>query len=155
MKLAEMAMSDPLYMQCWGPNAEEVSHDESRRAQFLNLMVSFWYMQWELGDVSNEGLMAMATSGLFHTDAGRRLDNREAWTANSVGSHLNKFRSVMDRALSSTLAAHLADGPSTPSEQKKPDAGAQEAVTGAIAVATSAAAAYLVVRSVWRRGRLR
>ncbi|MEV5751271.1 DUF6082 family protein [Actinoallomurus sp. NPDC052308] len=78
MRLAEIAMSDPVYMQCWGPRADKVSHDESRRIQFLNLMVSFWYMQWELRDVSDEGLRSMAVDNLFHTDAGRRfwLDQR-------------------------------------------------------------------------------
>jgi Family of unknown function (DUF6082) len=152
MRLAEMAMSDPIFMECWGPDADEVSHDESRRTQFLNLMVSFWYMQWELRDVTDEQLRTMATDGLFHTSAGRKfwLDRREQWTSNSVGSRLNKFREIMDQALSSALKSEIDDYPAAPRDTG-PSVLEGRKLAGAVAAISTAAAAGLLARGAWRK----
>ncbi|GAA0340262.1 DUF6082 family protein [Actinoallomurus spadix] len=156
MRLAELAMSDPVYMQCWGPGADRMPHDESRRAQFLNLMVSFWYMQWELRDISDEGLRSMAADNLFHTEAGRRfwLDQRERWTANSVGSRLNRFREVLDEALASALQTALGDQAKQRLNERTTRMETYRAA-GVIAAASTATAACLLARRLMRGRRLR
>lgn len=156
MRLAELAMSDPVYMRCWGPGADKVSHDESRRTQFLNLMVSFWYMQWELRDVSDQGLRSMAADNLFHTDAGRSfwLDQREQWTANSVGSRLNRFREVLDEALASALRSELDDQAAAYGRKRTTRPGTYRAA-GVIAVASTTTAACLLARRLMRGRRPR
>jgi hypothetical protein len=152
MRLAEMAMSDPIFMECWGPEAEKFSHDENRRTQFLNLMVSFWYMQWELKDVTDDGLRSMAAENLFHTDGGRKfwLDNREQWTATSVGSRLNKFREVLDQGLALALKSELSSQVVARKRTRRPGLETREAA-GVIAVASTTAAACLLARDLLRK----
>jgi Family of unknown function (DUF6082) len=154
MKLAEMAMNDPILMQCWGPDADKISHDESRRVQFLNLMVSFWYMQWELRDVTDERLRSMATDGLFHTDAGRSfwLDHREQWASNSIGSRLNKFREVMDQALSAALESEIVRYRETHNIVSRSTLEARKIAVSAAGM-TAAATAGAIARDLWRRRR--
>ena len=91
----------------------------------------------------------MAAENLFHSDAGRKfwLDHREQWTATSVGSRLNKFREVLDQALASALKSELSSQVVARKHRTRPGLATREAA-GAIAVASTAAAACLLARDL-------
>jgi hypothetical protein len=109
-------------------------------------------MQWELKDVTDDGLRSMAAENLSHADAGRKfwLDHREQWTARSVGSRLNKFRTVLDQALTLARKSELSRQVVARKHNGMPGLETRE-TAGVIAVASTTAAACLLARNLLRK----
>jgi hypothetical protein len=145
MRLTEMAMGDPSIMQCWSP--DDLSFERNRQLQYVNLMISFWYMQWEMRDISDKTLSAIASAQLFQSEMGRQYWRmyRNRWRSESLGSRLNRFCKVMDDALQG-VSVTLSSGGDV--EINKPP---KRRVTNVAAIASVAVAGGAIIGGVLRR----
>lgn len=64
------ALDDPDLLACWGPLSEE-NHKLDRQIVYCNLIVSFWQSEFDLGDLSEDGLRDSAAT-MFKAAPGRR-----------------------------------------------------------------------------------
>jgi hypothetical protein len=72
--LLKMALEDPVYLQCVGPaaGAPEGGEDWSRQSIYINLLLNFWQMRWEFGDMTEEEIRGAGRDELFASEVGRR-----------------------------------------------------------------------------------
>jgi hypothetical protein len=113
MRLTEMAMADPDIMQCWSPTVGNIPYEKNRQLQYINLMISFWYTQWELKDLTDDALRAIARAQLFQSEVGRKYWRmyRSRWESESLGSRLNRFCGILDDALRYALESRSTTDP--------------------------------------------
>jgi ABC-type multidrug transport system fused ATPase/permease subunit len=68
--LLRLAMDDPSYMECWGPYLTE-SFDTERQYTYVNLIVTQWNSEYEIGEMTDVLLRATAVS-VFASSPGRQ-----------------------------------------------------------------------------------
>lgn len=68
VELMRMAMDDPRYMECWGPYLTD-SFPAETQYTYVNLIVAHWYSEYEVGELSDTLLRAMAVN-VFASDPG-------------------------------------------------------------------------------------
>ncbi|GIH77519.1 DUF6082 family protein [Planobispora longispora] len=69
--LMKMAMEDPLYRRAWGPFFDSEDPDAPREHMYVNLIISQWSMEYELGAITEDHLRSISRL-LFSGPAGRR-----------------------------------------------------------------------------------
>jgi hypothetical protein len=68
--LLKMALDDPIYMRCIGPG-DEAGQDGPRQRMYINLLLNFWQMRWEFGDMSEDEVRDSGKYELFASEIGR------------------------------------------------------------------------------------
>lgn len=77
MELMKMALEDPELLACWGGAATGEVVPTQRQSIYINLVVSFWEMNLEVG--RSEAQVKLAADGLFSGPLGR-----EFWRTNRL-----------------------------------------------------------------------
>ncbi|WP_432924258.1 DUF6082 family protein [Microbispora sp. CA-135349] len=119
MELLRMAIDDPVYQRAWATSLPEFTQDHIRQHLYINLVMSFWSINFDLGTIFDSELQYQA-SALFQGEAGRRywevarlIRQREA------RGRQRRFVQIVDdeyrKAIDAGPAAISADAPaSTP-----------------------------------------
>ncbi|TYB57197.1 hypothetical protein FXF51_40940 [Nonomuraea sp. PA05] len=100
----EMAMEDPTYLACWGALDRTRPQDELRQHLYLNLLVSFWEMRYEIGDLPDHHLYALASTELFTTIPGRQfwIEARTHRLQAAKSRKMRRFNEILQKAYQST-----------------------------------------------------
>jgi hypothetical protein len=103
MDLMRMAMADPIYMECWGPYITE-SFDAERQFVYINLIIPHWHSVYEIGEVTDIRLKAIAAS-LFSSAPGREYwkAGGSFWKKMYSGRRSQRFYRILDGAYRETL----------------------------------------------------
>ncbi|WP_344495087.1 DUF6082 family protein [Nonomuraea monospora] len=103
-QLMEMAMDDPTYLACWGALDRTRSQDELRQHLYLNLLVSFWEMRYEIDDLPDHILYALASTELFTTVPGRQfwIEARTHRLGAAKSRKERRFNEILQKAYHST-----------------------------------------------------
>ncbi len=101
--LMRMAMADPVYMECWGSYITE-SFDAERQFTYINLIFSHWHAMYEIGEVTDTRLRAIAVS-LFSSAPGRRYwqAGGSFWKEMYSGRRSQRFYRILDTAYREAL----------------------------------------------------
>lgn len=101
--LLRMAMNDPRYMECWGPYLTE-NFDTERQYTYINLIVTQWHSEYEIGEVTDVLLRASAVS-VFASSPGRQYWEAAGsfWRENYSGRRARRFYRVLDEAYREAL----------------------------------------------------
>lgn len=76
MRLLEMALNNSLYLECWEGEIYDADElDRVRQLVYINLVVSFWADQYEVGNISYD-MARRHISRLFETSIGLRYWTR-------------------------------------------------------------------------------
>ncbi|SRR5216683_926874 len=119
-ELLRMAMDDPLYRHAWGPNFDTDDPDIQREQIYVNLIISWFQVNYELKAVSEKHLRESAYI-LLSGEAGQRfwIGARELRLRTSDTRRDRRFHEIMDeeyqRALRSPATATPAQ-PANPGE---------------------------------------
>ncbi|MFC8667154.1 DUF6082 family protein [Streptomyces sp. NPDC057199] len=107
IKLLEMAMADPLLMQCWPNYDPGISNDRRKQYMYCNLIISHLAMCYELGyltdDETEENLRHAFTGDLIR-DFWRSSSGTRARTA-PYGGHMRKFYEIAELAYSQRITS--------------------------------------------------
>lgn len=95
-ELMRMAMDDPRYMECWGPYLTE-SFDAEVQLSYVNLIVSQWYAEYHIGELSDASLRMNAAS-VFSSVPGRHYweTSRANWRNNYSGRRVRRFYQILE-----------------------------------------------------------
>jgi hypothetical protein len=101
--LLRMAMDDPRYMECWGPYLTEKFDTECQYA-YVNLIVTQWHSEYEIGEMTDVLLRATAAS-VFASLPGRRYWEASGsfWRDNYSGRRARRFFRVLDEVYHEAL----------------------------------------------------
>ncbi len=101
--LMQMAMADPVYMECWGSYITE-NFDTERQFTYINLIISHLHSVYEIGEVTDTRLRANAVS-LFSGTPGRRYWQAGGpfWKEMYPGRRSQRFYRILDEAYRETL----------------------------------------------------
>jgi hypothetical protein len=103
-ELLRMALENPSYFRVFA--RPEGTDDQKRLVTYTNLLLQYWLMIWEFGDLSEQELRGYIAPDLFGTDAGRayweqvgsaRLDYAETKKA-------RKFEEILDEEYKKVIA---------------------------------------------------
>jgi len=109
IKLLEMAINDPLLMECWAGYSSNISNDRKKQYLYCNLIISHCCMCYELGYVNDDEVQA----SLRHILSNEVV--REFWEStraprNIVAPHGGKLRKFYDFAELAYLYHPSGDG---------------------------------------------
>jgi hypothetical protein len=106
-----MAMEDPRYMECWGPYFTEDFSSESQFT-YVNLIVSQWHAEYQMGELSDALLEATASS-VFMSEPGRRYWNISGsfWRDNYADRRTRRFYRILSRAYAESLQKPVSPPP--------------------------------------------
>ncbi|MER5507756.1 DUF6082 family protein [Streptomyces sp. NPDC002766] len=113
-ELLMATLNDPTLMSCWAPDFTALSAEEARRIIFVNLIVSEWFTQYQLHELTDEAVLVLFSSQ-FRGEVARkhwemsRGPRRKLHEAEGDLRGL-KFVSIVDTA----FAQATAEGPATP-----------------------------------------
>ncbi|NMO55137.1 hypothetical protein HH310_28620 [Actinoplanes sp. TBRC 11911] len=92
-----MALDDTSFLACWGPIASSSDMNWYRQHIYLNLIVSHWQMEWEIGALS-EAHLRFTAAGIFGGPLGRQFwaEAREPRRAVERGRRARTFYYIVD-----------------------------------------------------------
>lgn len=101
--LLRMAMDDPCYMECWGPYLTE-NFDAERQYTYVNLIVTQWHSEYEIGEMTDVLLRATAAS-VFAGSPGRQYWEASGsfWRDNYSGRRARRFFRILDEVYQEAL----------------------------------------------------
>ncbi|GGS47925.1 hypothetical protein GCM10010156_03360 [Planobispora rosea] len=101
--LMKMAMEDPLYRRAWGPFFESDDSDIPREHMYVNLIISQWSMEYELGAITEDHLRSIARV-LFSGPAGRRYwtNVRDLRVTSTSTRRERRFHRILDEEFRAT-----------------------------------------------------
>jgi hypothetical protein len=105
--LVEMALADPAYQQCWGgAPAKYGTPDGYRQQVYLNLIVSNWQKDYNLGGFRDHALR-LASAHLFCGEAGRKFwaTSRDIRLKVSESRRDRRFWRIMEQEYQKAIAA--------------------------------------------------
>ena len=101
--LLRMAMDDPLYMECWGPYVTG-TFDAERQFSYVNLIVTQWHSEYEIGELSDALLRATAASVLASIPGRRYWEAVSSfWLDNYSGRRAKRFYLILDEVYREAL----------------------------------------------------
>ncbi|MEU8401452.1 DUF6082 family protein [Nonomuraea sp. NPDC048892] len=120
VQLMEMAMRDPVYLDCWGSLDRHRTPDELRQHLYLNLIVSYWEMRYQVGDMPDRVLRSLATAELFTTTPGRRFwaEARIHRLRAAKNRKMRRFNEIMESAYQATPEIPPTPAPSEAPKEK-------------------------------------
>ncbi|MEU6407921.1 DUF6082 family protein [Microbispora sp. NPDC046933] len=97
-QLMEMAINNRELLACWGGTESEHEAQTLRQRLYLNLIVSYWEMMYEVGETSTQMLRSNARSALFSQRMGYDFwtDTRMARLAVANNARKRRFWKVID-----------------------------------------------------------
>jgi ABC-type multidrug transport system fused ATPase/permease subunit len=100
MRLIEQAIRSRHFAEAWGAYGTRRSHRTWRDEAYVNLIVSQWWVLYDLGSLGDAELLSNASS-LFRGHVGRQYWSRvsERWTTPDSSKKQGKFVSIMNAAL--------------------------------------------------------
>lgn len=109
--LLRMAMDDPRYMECWGPYLTE-NFDAERQYTYVNLIVTQWHSEYEIGEMTDVLLRATAAS-VFTSSPGRQYWEASGsfWRDNYSSRRAKRFFRVLDEVYHEALKNPPSDPP--------------------------------------------
>ncbi|MGH4017200.1 MAG: DUF6082 family protein [Pseudonocardiaceae bacterium] len=155
--LMQMAMADPVYMECWGSYITE-NFDTERQFTYINLIISQWHSVYEIGEVTDARLRANAMS-LFSGAPGYRYwqAGGSFWKEMYPGRRSQRFYRIIDEAYRETLKKHPVvsripgvSDPVQPSRESSKPPRLQPIMT-ALGFGMAASLVFAVVRRILRR----
>lgn len=101
--LMQMAMADPIYMECLGSYATD-NFDTERQFAYINLLVSHLHSVYEIGEINDARLRANAMS-LFSGVPGRQYwqAGGSFWKEMYQGRRSQRFYRILNEAYHETL----------------------------------------------------
>jgi hypothetical protein len=108
-RLMEMAMTNPELLECWGSLKTIEWHHDLRQRLYLNLMISYWEMSYEVGDLSDDMVKELVQFDLFSTQLGIDFwaETRESRLAMANSSSKRSFWKIVDRGYSTTQTSRI------------------------------------------------
>lgn len=148
--LLRLAMTDPRYMECWGPFLTDSFEAESQFT-YVNLIVTQWHAQYVLGEAGGDLLRATASS-VFLSKPGRAYWESAGtfWRDNYPDRRSQKFYRILDETYREALKEPVSV---PPGQEPERDGGRRNAVLAAAAVVGAGLAAGIALRSIHRRAR--
>jgi Family of unknown function (DUF6082) len=119
-ELLRMAMENPSYMRVWGPS--RFPDDEQwRQALYANLIVTYWYMAYDMGDLSEIHLRAVAAE-FFAGEPGQDFWRtwRELRLRTATQKAVRNFNQILDDEYQKATQPPPAPEP-TPSAPPEPE----------------------------------
>lgn len=112
--IQQLAMADPLYAEVWGPLNPRGSFEVQRQHMYVNLTVSQWELEYDLGVLTGEHLREIAEA-VFSTAPGRRYwpVSRPLRLTSAKSRRRRRFLAILDEA-------YAAASPGQPSAAPEP-----------------------------------
>lgn len=97
-QLMEMAINDPELLTCWGATSSERGARTLRQRLYLNLIISYWEMMYEVGETSTRMLRSHARTALFSQRLGYDFwtDTRMARLEVANNARQRRFWKILD-----------------------------------------------------------
>lgn len=149
--LLRMAMDDPRYMECWGPYLTE-NFDAERQYTYVNLIVTQWHSEYEIGEMTDALLRATAAS-VFASLPGRQYWEASGsfWRDNYSGRRARRFFHLLDEVYHEALK-NPPSSPPNPVNSETPScfAGSRTSQWGWFVAAGCGAAVTIVLYAACR-----
>jgi hypothetical protein len=118
--LLVLAMENPKYMECWGPYLTDSFSTESQFT-YVNLIVSQWHAEYQMGELSDTLLKATASS-VFMSIPGRQYWDASGnfWRDNYAGRRARRFHRILDEAYTESLKKLAYLPPAPPESESTP-----------------------------------
>ncbi|MBK3629806.1 hypothetical protein JHN59_34365 [Streptomyces sp. MBT49] len=97
IKLLEMAINDPLLMDCWSGYGPNISDDRRKQYLYCNLIVSHQCMCYELGYYTDEEVIS-SLRGIFHNEVMRNFWQATQVARDQIAQHGGSMRKFYDLA---------------------------------------------------------
>lgn len=156
LELMQMALADPLYLRTVGPFVQ-APIDDARQRGYINLVLSWWQMLYEIGELPEPRLRLMIARQLLTAEPCRRFwalarEGRAYEAAADPKSSSARFHQIVDEEYQKAVAA----GPpaSMPDDAAPTPRTTSDTQLGGL-VAASVAAGLLLGRALHRRSAAR
>ncbi|GAA3457701.1 DUF6082 family protein [Dactylosporangium matsuzakiense] len=102
------ALDDPALMECIGSN-QDLDISKRRQLIYINLISTFWYSAWHVGDLRDAELSSNLKSEIFSTEIGRLWWQRaREFRAAAHDQTLSRFDQLIEAAYQEVIASLVA-----------------------------------------------
>ncbi|MDF5754898.1 DUF6082 family protein [Spongiactinospora sp. TRM90649] len=146
-QILSMALNDPVYLRCWGSLDLSRSDEETRRHLYLNLILSYWEMLYELGEMPDDVLREYIRADFLATRPGYLFwEQTRRHRMDAVKSkRMRRFYEIMNSEFQN---ARLPPPVREETSEKSPETGE---IRERLVTAELGAAGVVGVWALWRR----
>ncbi|XVQ86560.1 DUF6082 family protein [Microbispora siamensis] len=121
-QLMEMAINNRELLACWGAVGSEHEARTLRQRLYLNLIVSYWEMMYEVGETSTQMLRSHAQTALFSQRLGYDFwtDTRMARLAVANNARKRRFWKIIDEEYRTIRSSRAVPSETSQSRRNRP-----------------------------------